>query len=53
MVGKGWKGDNKKVAHQGGDVAKAARKQLEDTTKKNVVTSNNAKALKIKNKELE
>lgn len=53
MVGKGWKGDNKKGTHQGGNVAKAARKQLEDTTKKNVVTSKNAKALKIKNKELE
>lgn len=45
--------ENKKVAHQGGNVAKAARKQLEDTTKKNVVTSKNAKALKNKNNELE
>lgn len=41
--------ENRKVAHQGGDVAKAARKQLEDTTNKNVVTSKNAKALKNKN----
>jgi hypothetical protein len=45
--------ENRKVAHQGGDVAKAARKQLEDTTNKNVVTSKNAKALKNKNNELE
>lgn len=41
--------ENKKVARQGGNVAKAARKQLEDTTKKNVVTSKNAKTLKNKN----
>lgn len=45
--------ESRKVAHQGGNVAKAARKQLEDTTKKNVVTSKNAKALKNKNNELE
>lgn len=45
--------ENKKVAHQGGNVAKAARKQLEDTTKKNVITNLNAKALKDKNNELE
>lgn len=29
--------ENKKVAHQGGNVAKAARKQLEDTTKKKLL----------------
>lgn len=40
--------ENKKVARQGGNVAKAA-KRLEDTTKKNVVTSKNAKTLKNKN----
>ncbi len=41
--------ENKKVARQGGNVAKAARKQLEDTTNKNVITSKNAKTLKNKN----
>lgn len=41
--------ENKKVARQGGNVAKVARQQLEDTTKKNVVTSKNAKTLKNNN----
>ena len=46
--------ENRKVAQQGGNVAKAARKQLEDTTGKNVVTKLNAKNLDDKkNKELE
>lgn len=45
--------ENMKVAHQGGNVAKAARKQLEDTTNKNVVTSINAKVLKVENKTLD
>lgn len=37
--------ENKTVAKQGGLVANAARKQLEDTTGKKVVTSENAKKL--------
>ena len=37
--------ENRKVARQGGDVAKVARKQLESTTGKNVVTKQNAKQL--------
>lgn len=46
--------ENRKVAQQGGNVAKAARKQLEDTTGKDVVTKLNAKNLDDKkNKELE
>ena len=45
--------ENRKVARQGGNVAKAARKQLEDTTNKNVVTRQNAKRLPQQNKELE
>lgn len=41
--------DNKKVAHQGGTVAKVARKELEAKTGKKVVTSLNAKsALQLK-----
>lgn len=39
--------ENKTVARQGGQVANAARKQLEDTTGKKVITSKNAKELKI------
>ena len=35
--------DNKKVAKQGGNVAKKARKELESRTGKKVVTSLNAK----------
>ena len=46
-------GENIKVARQGGNVAKAARKQLEETTGKNVVTKLNAKQLPQQNKELE
>ena len=45
--------ENQKVACQGGNVAKAARKQLEKTTGKNVVTKLNAKQLPPQNKELE
>ena len=47
--------ENKKVAKNGGKVANAARKQLEKTTGKKVVTDKNAKSLKQsdKNKELE
>lgn len=37
--------ENRKVAQKGGDVAKAARKQLEDTTNKKVITPKNAKEL--------
>jgi hypothetical protein len=39
-------GENKTVARQGGEVANAAKKQLEETTGKKVITSNNAKELK-------
>ncbi len=38
-------GQNKIVARKGGEVAKAARLQLENTTGKKVVTSQNAKSL--------
>jgi hypothetical protein len=38
--------ENKTVARQGGQVANAARKQLEETTGKKVVTGKNSKALK-------
>ncbi len=41
--------ENKKVAQKGGEVAKAARVQLENTTGKKVVTSKNAKSL-VQNK---
>ncbi len=45
--------ENKTVARKGGEVAKAARLQLENTTGKKVVTSQNAKSLqKSKNKEI-
>lgn len=37
--------ENKKVAQKGGNVAKAARLQLENTTGKKVVTNLNAKQL--------
>ena len=40
--------ENKKVARKGGKVANAARKQLEKTTGKKVVTSKNAKQLNQK-----
>ena len=39
-------GESKTVARQGGEVANAAKKQLEETTGKKVITSNNAKELK-------
>ncbi|MDF1547773.1 MAG: BRO family protein [Bacteroidales bacterium] len=42
--------ENKDVARKGGNVAKAARKQLEKTTGKNVVTKKNAKSILPKNK---
>lgn len=47
--------ENRKVAQKGGDVAKAARKQLENTTGKKVITRQNAKSLNKKddNKALE
>jgi hypothetical protein len=46
--------ENKTVARKGGEVAKAARLQLENTTGKKVVTALNAKTLNAnKNKELE
>ncbi|OFX20154.1 MAG: antirepressor [Bacteroidetes bacterium GWA2_31_9] len=38
--------ENKKVAKKGGNVAKAARTQLENTTGKKVISSQNAKSLK-------
>jgi hypothetical protein len=38
--------ENKEVARKGGNVAKAARVQLEKTTGKEVVTSLNAKQIK-------
>jgi hypothetical protein len=45
--------ENKTVARKGGEVANAARLQLENTTGKKVVTSQNAKSLqKSKNKEI-
>ena len=37
--------ENKTIAKQGGDVAKAARVKLEKTTGKKVVTNQNAKIL--------
>ncbi len=37
--------ENKHVAQKGGEVAEAARKQLENTTGKKVITSKNAKTL--------
>ena len=37
---------NKTVARQGGQVANVARKQLEETTGKKVVTGKNAKEIK-------
>ena len=39
--------ENKTVAWQGGQVANVARKQLEETTGKKVITSQNAKEIKI------
>ncbi len=45
--------ENKTVARKGGEVAKAARLQLENTTGKKVVTTQNAKSLQqAKNKEI-
>lgn len=45
--------ENKTVARKGGEVAKAARLQLEKTTGKKVVTTQNAKSLQqAKNKEI-
>ena len=47
-------GENKHVAKKGGEVAKAARLQLENTTGKKVVTKQNAKQLEQKkNKEID
>lgn len=43
--------ESKKVAQQGGNVAKVARKELEAKTGKKVVTSNNAKSLLDSKKE--
>ena len=40
--------ENRKVAQKGGDVAKAARKQLESTTGKKVISPKNAKGLQNK-----
>ncbi|WP_423126915.1 BRO-N domain-containing protein [Gaoshiqia sp. Z1-71] len=40
--------ENRKVAQKGGDVAKAARKQLENTTGKKVISPQNAKSLNKK-----
>jgi len=46
--------ENKEVAKKGGNVAKAARLKLEETTGKKVVTKQNAKSLKPKdNKNLD
>jgi hypothetical protein len=46
--------ESKIVAQKGGNVARAARLQLESTTGKKVVTKSNAKALSHnKNKEIE
>jgi hypothetical protein len=42
--------ENKDVARKGGNVAKAARKQLEKTTGKNVVTKKNAQSIMPKNR---
>jgi len=45
--------ENKNVARKGGEVAKAARVQLENTTGKKVVTTQNAKSLQqAKNKKI-
>jgi len=40
--------ENKKIANEGGNVAKAARVQLENTTGKKVISGKNAKQLKSK-----
>ncbi|NLT51038.1 MAG: Bro-N domain-containing protein [Ignavibacteria bacterium] len=45
--------ENKEIARKGGNVAKAARKQLEKTTGKTVVTKLNAKQLQNPKNELE
>ena len=47
--------ENKKVAKEGGKVANVARKQLEATTGKKVISNLNAKSLKstIRNKVIE
>lgn len=45
--------DNKKVAKQGGNVAKVALKELEAKTRKKVVTGLNAKSLLEANKKIE
>ncbi|MBT3208059.1 MAG: hypothetical protein HN704_07910 [Bacteroidetes bacterium] len=42
--------ENKEVAKEGGKVAKAARKQLENTTGKKVISDHNAKATKKEEK---
>jgi BRO family, N-terminal domain len=42
--------ESKKVAKQGGNVAKVARKELEDKTGKKVVSSLNAKSVLLENK---
>ena len=44
---------NKKIARQGGTIAGNTRKAIEEKTGKNVVTRQNAKVLKSKNKEIE
>jgi len=41
--------ENKTVARKGGEVAKAARLQLENTSGKKVVTKQNAKSLQQSN----
>ncbi len=44
--------ENKKIAKQGGNVAKVARKELELKTGKNVITSLNAKKIIEEKKKL-
>ena len=42
--------ENRKVAREGGGIAGNARKQIEKSTGKKVITNKNAKQLKLKDK---
>jgi hypothetical protein len=44
---------NKKIAKQGGTIAGNTRKEIEEKTGKSVISRQNAKKLKLKNKEIE
>ena len=43
---------SKKIAQQGGTIAGNTRKEIEEKTGQNVITSQNAKSLRGKNKEI-